>query len=205
VYHLNHIKLRDAETKDCTRIAALHSAIISTGFLSQLGDKFLSDLYRAMACFPGAILIVAEDEQGQVSGFISGCINTGSFYRYFFRKHMVGACVSLLPKLISLKNLRRLFETAVYPFKTKKIFQAIPRAELLSMAVAEHYQGKGIGIELFKCLVKELKVKGCNSFRVIVGVDNHQANRLYQKMCSRLSHQIEIHSGQLSNVYIYES
>ena len=62
------MKLRKANLEDCPYIAALHYKNISAGFLSQLGEKFLLCLYKAILSFPSGIVIVAVDDNGQVIG-----------------------------------------------------------------------------------------------------------------------------------------
>src|SRR5688500_7492093 len=72
---------------DAAAVARLHAHGITEGFLTSLGERFLTYLYSAMAGSPNATLFVSRDEQGTVVGFVAGATSPGAFYREFFRRH----------------------------------------------------------------------------------------------------------------------
>ena len=82
-----NLKIRKANFHDAKACAKIHQQEIATGFLSQLGIRFLEALYTAMMTSQHALCIVAEDEKGQVVGFVSGCFHVSKFYREFLVRH----------------------------------------------------------------------------------------------------------------------
>ena len=53
-----------ARPDDAGAVARLHAGGIAEGFLSTLGPRFLTHLYRAMSGRPNATLFVSRDEDG---------------------------------------------------------------------------------------------------------------------------------------------
>ncbi len=141
-------------SSDFKTIAKLHRKGIPFGFLSSLGENFLTRLYYGISKAPGSCVIVERDEKGEVIGFISASLSIGRCYRYVLTHNFISLGFSLLPILISILNIKRIFETIKYPFKKGKDNTGSSiEAELLSIAVADSARGKGVG----KRLIKELE------------------------------------------------
>ena len=108
----------------------------------------------------------------------------------------------LLPKAIDLNTLKKIFETLKYS-KKNEINILLPKAELLSIAVKEDYQRKGVAKQLFKALVNEFHKMGINEFRIVVGSSLFKAKNFYQKMgCIKVG-EFELHKGEKSEIYVF--
>ena len=94
-------------------------------------------------------------------------------------------------------------ESLCYPFRKKE--DSLPRAELLSIVVKKEKWGSGIAKELLERLKEEFSIQGLNQFKVVVGVENIRACRFYENAGSKLVKQIEVHRGETSNVYLFET
>jgi len=175
------------------------------GFLSQLGDKFLAALYRTIVAADDALLLVAVDEKETVLGFISGCIETSALYKYFVKEHGARVMVTILTKIVNPSTLKRLLETATYPLREQRLPTYLPKAELLSIAIAEGYRGRGIGKMLFNVFAGSFKEKGVNSFKIVVGAELTEAPKFYGKVGCELVADTEIHQGEKSRIYVYSS
>ena len=70
---IQNLKIRKADLDDARSCALIHQQEIPTGFLSQLGLRFLKLLYAAMIRSSKAICLVVEDEEFQVVGCVCGC------------------------------------------------------------------------------------------------------------------------------------
>ena len=196
-----NIQIRNAHTSDCASIATLHKELLPTSFLGRLSGRFLDLLYTELLCSNNGIVIVGE-EQGRIVGFITGTVNTSQFYKYFLKRNFLSAGLLLLPYIIKKDVSTRIFETFTYGKKATSA--SLPEAELLSMAVGETYQGRGVGQELFAHLVEEYRRRGVNCFKVVVGDTLERANKFYLKVGCRKRGEYEVHRGEKSNVYVFE-
>jgi len=196
-----NILVRNANFSDCRGVAKIHKECLAKSFLATLGEKFLILLYKTLVEYKKGILLVAEDD-GKIIGFVSATTNTSGFYRYFLKKNFIKASFLLLPKAISLNTLKKIFETLKYS-KKNEINILLPKAELLSIAVKEDYQRKGVAQHLFKALVNEFHKKGIKEFRIVVGSKLFKAKKFYQKMgCVKLG-EFELHKGEKSEIYVF--
>ena len=200
------MRLREANPHDAKVCANIHAQEITTGFLRQLGVRFLEVLYTAMITSSNSVCIVAEDEKGQVVGFISGCFHVGKFYKEFFIKHGLKAFLILLPRLIDPHVFRKILETVKYPFSIPKAKSAkdnkLPKAELLSIALKPHIRGTGLSRKLALALFKECAKRGIREIKVVVGASNIRANRFYEKVGFKFHSNISVHGSEISNIYV---
>ena len=105
--------IRKANLNDCAAIAEMHRDNLDQSFLGSLGLGFLNVLYQALNIYPCGFLIVAE-EIDQLVGFVSGVDNMKQFYKFFLFKKLFHAIFTILPKLFSLNNLKKILETSRY-------------------------------------------------------------------------------------------
>jgi len=187
---------RSAVASDVEFMARLHSAAISTGFLPTLGIRFMRRLYRALVEYPEAVVLVAEDAHGPI-GFVAGVTNTTDFYRYFLRRHGIAASVAAFARVVHPRALKRAIETLGYDSPGVDA-----RAELLSMAVISQARGRGIGQQLGSALLTRLRERNAGAVRVVVGMGNESAVRLYRQLGFRNAAIIEIHEGESSLVLV---
>jgi ribosomal protein S18 acetylase RimI-like enzyme len=182
-------RLRSATTDDAMAIARLHIEMITKGFLSTLGPRFLKVLYSALIESEyGRVLVV--DAQQTVLGFIAGATDTSRFYKEFSRRYRWTALRTLLPALARPRTWKRIWETLRYGTGESEV-----RAELLSMAVTPAAQGLGWGRRLVEALLEEVHGEGHLQMKVIVGADNTVARALYEKSGFVGATRFEVHSG----------
>ncbi len=189
--------IRRAAAADAPALARLHRESMPNAFLPALGDRFLRELYRAIANGPGSTALVAEDGSGVV-GFTAGVESVGSFYRRFARRHGVSAGFAAAPRLLRPGVLRRVRETVSYPDRSTEL----PDAELLSIAVDADARGRGLGGRLARGLLDELGHRGVGEVKVVVDASNVPANRLYEAVGFRHAREIAVHDGVASNVCV---
>ena len=191
--------IRLANKKDCPQVAKIHRQEIKKGFLSELGEKFLSKLYGTMIVSVFAFVIVAKSRD-RVIGFISGCTSVSKFYKDFFKKYFFQVSLLLLPKIFRISILKKICETLKYPKQKKR---KLPEAELLTIAVSPAFQGKGVAEELFKDFLNEMKKRKVKQFKVVVGEELGRAIKFYEKTGFQLHSSISIHKNKQSRVYIF--
>lgn len=185
-----------AQKTDARQIAAIHKTEINQGFLSSLPASFLENLYEAMILSPESFCIVAK-EGNEVIGFISGVTSTGAFYQYFLQHYFFTSFLMLLPKVFS--SLKKIFETLLYPKKE----QSLPRAELLTMAVSQKFQGQGIASAMLTEFKDEMKKRNIKECKVLVGTNLAPAIRFYEKSGFVFVKNISVHGSAVSKIYVY--
>jgi len=179
-------------------IAKLHIQGINTGFISSLGTDFVTSLYEAIAKSKTSFGFVAE-ENDKVLGFVAFTTNLNKLYKSVILKK--GLCFALLlaGKMLSLRRIKKVFETLFYPGRTKKM--DLPCAELLSIVIAETERGKGLATTLIGKSFAECSRREVEKVKVLVAADNEPANKLYSKCGFELAGQINNH-GVISNIYV---
>ena len=198
---------RIAVKRDAARLGELHKMEISSGFLSTLSDSFLTVLYENIIEH-GVVYVVettlSDDEE--VVGFISCVESTKKFYISF----LLHNCIRLLPlvfsEMFSVRFFSKAIESLKAPFKKSDNDQQnhveLDCPELLSIAVASEHKRNGLGEILLNSLESELRSKNFYHYKVIAGSSLYSANSFYEKNEFKLSANIVIHKGEVSNIYI---
>ncbi len=181
-------------------VAELHRAGISTGFLSSLGGKFLTRMYRAIAKVRGAFGYVWETPGGEVLGFIACSESTGAVYKRALLRGGLGMALSVAGHLLRPSVLKRIFQTLRYPSQSPA---DLPPAEVLSIAVSDRTRGQGVGKALMDAALAEFARRNIPRARVAVWAGNETANRFYQRCGFTLAH-TRPHHGLDMNIYVID-
>lgn len=182
------------------QVAALHAANINQGFLATLGVPFLALMYRAIDEASGSVLLV-EEKDGRIVGFVSGGNGMGRIYRQMLRRP-VSLCWALLPALFSRHRVVRILEILRYGKRDQPRVE-LPSAELLSIAVAQEARGTGVAESLYRRLVGVFADHGVDAFKITVGDALLPAQRFYTRMGAVAAAQIEVHQGERSIVFVH--
>lgn len=184
------------------QVARLHVRCLDQGFLATLGEGFLAQMYEAIDSTPGALLLT-EERDGKVVGFITGGTSMGAIYRRMMRRPLrLG--LAMLPALVRPARLRRIIEILRYSGEGG-LPAGAPEAELLSLAVAPEWRGKAIADSLYARLTEAFRAQGIDAFRIIVGAPLAPAHRFYTRMGAVAVGGIEVHAGQASTVYVHRA
>lgn len=182
-------------------VARLHMAAIHRGFLSSLGEPFLTSLYEGLARSRTAFVITAT-YGGDLLGFICGATSTRSAYLDFMlSRRAPRALLRLLPKLVSLATVRRVAETLLYPARRTEV--PLPSAEILNFCVDETRRGQGVGRRLFEALSREFDRRNVREIRIVTGAEQASAQVFYDRVGAHRAAELEIHEGMTSIVYTY--
>lgn len=192
-----NIKL--AKENDAGQIADIHQREIKKGFLSTLNKSFLAIIYSAIIESKDGFCVAAEENK-EIVGFIAGTTNLGRFYFYFLKKYFFQVVFFLFPQFFSFKKIKKILEVLIYPKKEKEL----PKAELLTIAVKNQFQGQGIAGQMFERFVAEMKSRGVDNFKVMVGEKLLSAIKFYEKSGFKFVKNIDIHGNDISRLYIYQ-
>ena len=194
----NTFPIRPAEPRDAPVLARLHADGIDTGFLPRLGVGFLEHLYRQMLDSPESVVLVAEDDYAPV-GFVAGTTNVDALYRAFVRRRGFRAATAASFRLARPSTIRRAWETYRYDGD-----HLDTPAELLSMAVADPFRGRGLGKALGIAFLDAMTARGVDRVKVVVGADNEGALAAYRSMGFIEAGTIEVHAGEPSVAMIWD-
>ncbi|HEY8572878.1 GNAT family N-acetyltransferase [Phenylobacterium sp.] len=182
------------------QVAQLHIDCIDQGFLPQLGADFLTLMYECLDEDPGALLLTCERD-GDVVGFVTSAGSLGGVYRRMLGRWRRLA-PALGPSLVRPRRVLRILEILRYS-AAHPADAALPASELLSLAVAPAWRGKGCAEELYQGLVRELTQRGERAFKIVVGAPLAPAHRFYRRMGAEPAAEIEVHRGEASTVYVH--
>jgi len=189
------------QSSDYLQVARLHIDTIGHGFLSSLGEEFLSLVYRAIDDDKKNSFLILEWEGGKVIGFTSGTSNSKAMYSQLFR-HLPSLIWSLRTSLISPSKIAGMFSTARYLRGGGPKPANIPSAELLSISVDTSHRGKGVADRLYHSLELEFAARGIQSFKIIVGQELLPAHKFYKRMGASEVGQFQLHRGASSLVFV---
>ncbi|MFH1799980.1 MAG: GNAT family N-acetyltransferase, partial [Candidatus Omnitrophota bacterium] len=168
------------------------------------GLDFLRALYDVLSKNDAGILIVALQDQ-KVAGFISGAISIKPVYKSLIKNNWFLLFRVLLPKIFSKGKLRKIIDLGAYFFRSGGKREDSPSAELLSLVVDEKYQRTDIAKALFDQLGAAFLAKGIWRFKIVVGNALIPAKQFYEKIGAQKYANAEIHKGEASTVYLFDS
>lgn len=182
-------------------VAQLHIDCIDQGFLPKLGVDFLTLMYECLDEDAGALLLTCERD-GRVVGFVTSAASLGGVYRRMLRRWW-RLTLALGPSLVRPRRVLRILEIVRYSAAAPAA-AALPRAELLSLAVSPKWRGTGCAEELYQGLTRALAQRGEPAFKIVVGAPLTPAHRFYRRMGAEPAAQIEVHRGEASTVYVHD-
>ncbi len=192
------MQIIDLQKQHSFKVAQLHISGISSGFISSLGQGFVTALYGSIADDQNSFGFVAVEDD-KVLGFVAFTTDLSKLYKYVILKKGLRFSFILVKKMFSLETIKKIWTNLFYPKKMKQM--DLPDAELLSIVVSPEGRGKGIAKQLTEAGFKECKERGIGKVKVLVAADNQAANKLYQKCGFEFAALIDSH-GVKSNVYV---
>jgi GNAT superfamily N-acetyltransferase len=183
---------------DASRVAQLHAESITRSFLARLGPRFLAALFRGIAHDEASVVFVA-DQDPHVLGFCACARDVRAMYRRVLRARFWQLGLASLPRSLNPWVLKEISDTLRYP--AKQAAQALPAAEILSVAVDPVARGKGVGRALVDAVLRWTRQHGEKQIKVLAGARLDQANRFYHASGFRKVAELEQH-GEILNVYV---
>jgi ribosomal protein S18 acetylase RimI-like enzyme len=222
---------RPGRPEDARRVAELHAGQITTGFLSLLGPRFLTRLYRRMARSPHAFVLVAEPSGGQApagtqakrtqatpgrdpvgpretggtggTGEVVGFVAGATDLTALYRSFLVrdGVPAALVVAPRLVLSWRRALETLRHGQGGAGTARG---AELLAIAVDPAATGRGTGRQLVDGFLAEVVARGIETAYVVVGATNERAVALYRRAGFAEAERFELHRGTESLVLTWD-
>lgn len=191
--------IREARGLDIEQIVSIHVRTFEGFFLTFLGERFLRLYYKGVINYNDAIKLVYL-ENNEVKGFIVGIMNPSGFYSTLLKRDWLKFGIASIPAVFKKpKSFFRLLRALTKPSTSPNEPNI---AELSSLAVMPNIQGKGIGKELVKAFIAEVKNRGGKSIYLTTDADNNDAiNNFYQKMGFKIERVFKTPEKRVMNEY----
>jgi len=173
------ITFRDARVEDVPVLAHLMYTEISWGRLRDFGIGFLKLLNRTFCTSPHAVCIVAEAD-GRIVAYLAAVSHLRLFYREFLVKRGLLAAIVIVPTLFRPNMLATLWKGLTYQNDPGP---KGPQSEILVIAVARGFSGRGIATTMLRTAMEKLRAKGVDAVRMGTVSEGNQAAMAVYTRC----------------------
>lgn len=172
--------------------------------MTLMGPHFLTGYYQSIIEAPVGLLFVAENDAGEVLGFVSGFESPSAFYEFFRGRKLRLAFSSLFYVLFRPRLWSRILENVSTVNRTASGEAEAERdsAELSSIAVSSEVEGGGCGRALVEEFIARCQKSGLAAVVLNTdALDNERVNRFYQRLGFVKVRTFERAQGRLMNQY----
>lgn len=199
------IKIREVgkdEKNVIKNVVNIHLSTFTGFFLTFMGKGFLNQMYTCYCAHTGSGLFVAENETGEVMGFLGFSTNMSGLYKFMIKKRIIPfAWYSLGAFLRKPKVFMRLVRAFLKPGESERNEEYV---ELSSIGVNPKLKSNGIGSLLVCELKKRTDFEKYEYINLETdALDNDAANRFYLKNGFTLVRTYDTREGRRMNEYRY--
>ncbi|HMK33946.1 MAG TPA: GNAT family N-acetyltransferase [Desulfomonilaceae bacterium] len=181
----NGIKITVPRIEDLSLMVELHIKTNPEAYLTSLGRRFLTGMYKRFIKDPRAVSFIARDElSANIAGVALGCVKVRSFYRTMglhLAHYYVGSFISAR---LNGRNLgvglaeRYKHQSGVLPDEKNMAY-------FTQLNVSPDFQRRRVGSRLATQFYEEVKSRGADKVYLITNEDNASVRSLHEKMgCS---------------------
>ncbi len=172
-----------------------HEALSYRSTITAFGERFLSELYRALLADGLGFMIVAHDGR-RLCGFVLGCSDSRRMMSVVPRRWRTFTRI-VVPVLVRRPRLiGRLAQTMLY--SRKEATDVV--AELVVIAVVDTMRSQGLGKQMLAVLEGEFARRGITRYKVTVHEAMEASNRFYLQNGMQLASQFRMY-GVRWNLY----
>lgn len=196
------MQIKDANLQQVKAIVDLHLATFPGFFLTFMGPGFLRLLYQSFLAHDASQLLIAEDEDGKLLGFVAFSNNLSELYRHLIRHSLFPlAWYSLVALLRRPPVVFRLIRGLSQP----KLSERAERyAELSSIGVSPQYKKLGVGRTLVEEVKKRIDFSSISYLKLETDAENNaDVNAFYLRNGFVLHHAYTTPEGRKMNEYRY--
>ena len=172
--------IRAAKLEDIHKIVEIHLKAFEGFFLSLLGKKFLTLLYKSFLIENYGILRVAHSHNNEVVGFAAGTHAPKIFFSSLRKSKWFLFFIAALPSILKnpIRVVKKLFSAMFYKGDSPKELEYF--ALLSSIAVLPGLSGKSIGKRLLSDFEEQISlVNVSNIYLTTDKFDNENVIRFY--------------------------
>ena len=158
-------------------MARLHASGVPNDLMTQIGTDFLGNLfYRGLAASPHAIVLTIMDGE-TVAAFAAVALDMKRCLRQIVMSQPMMSVRYGFSHILFQPKLWRPFIEAM---RLNTPEQQQPAAEILMIATADAYRGRGLGVKLLSAIDDEMQRRGIKACLARVREDNIHAIRMYE-------------------------
>jgi ribosomal protein S18 acetylase RimI-like enzyme len=197
---MDNLVMRLMTNLDLEAVVAIHLQSFPGFFLTFLGPKFLSLLYKSILNDHEGIVIIASADE-RIEGFVAGVIRQSGFYWRLIEKRKWSFALAAFGGLLRKPSIApRLIRALKRPQESRS---ASAEACLMSMAVRPESQGKGIGKQLVRAFCQTLAERGVKALCLTTDQENNeQVKRFYQTVGFQVVRTYTTPEGRVMNEYM---
>jgi ribosomal protein S18 acetylase RimI-like enzyme len=194
--------IREAEPWQVKSIVDTHLATFPGFFLTFMGPGFLKCLYQAYISHRESQLLIAENDMGELLGFVAFTNDLSGFYHHLLRRSLIPlAWYSFLSVLSRPSVFFRLLKGFAQP---RQSIRAERYAELSSIGVEPSKKHLGIGSKLIGEVKKRIDFVHTSYLKLETDADNNDdVNVFYLRNGFTLHHSFTTAEGRKMNEYRY--
>lgn len=191
--------VRRMRSEDVPAVVQLHLRAFSGFFLSFLGPRFLSVLYRSAVDLDEIALVAITD--GKVAGLVMGSAEPGTFFSRLRRARLLEFGAAALAAVV--RRPRAVMRVARALRKPSEAGKPVGTGTLLSIAVDPAAQTRGVGRLLVRAFIHEAAKRGAVRIDLTTDkFDNARVNAFYSGIGFRVAREIATPEGRV--LYEYE-
>ena len=196
------MQVKDSNPQQVKAIVDLHLATFPGFFLTFMGPGFLRLLYQSFLTHDASQLLIAEDEDGKLLGFVAFSNSLSELYRHLLRRSLIPlAWYSFLALLRRPPVVFRLLRGLSQPRQSER---AERYAELSSIGVSPQHKKSGVGRALVEEVKKRIDFSETSYLKLETDADdNADVNAFYLRNGFVLHHAYTTPEGRRMNEYRY--
>jgi len=201
------MRFRIAKPQDARQIAHIHwcsSVEQPGGYMHKLGEGFLREYYKVLLNEPNSVVICAEDNDGEIHGFLSGSLKTEE-HSSALKNNRARFLLATLPVIIKTPSLIR----SIYSRqKLKSADEDVEGFIVLKGARSEYWgwlpskPNHAAAIGLYQTWLALVGRLGVSSVRFEVDQQNDKIVKIHRKMGATIVKVIKTPDG--TDRYIME-
>jgi ribosomal protein S18 acetylase RimI-like enzyme len=204
--------IRPATSSDVDEIVAVHQAAFESFFLTSLGPRFLTRLYRGYLAHPSGLVLVATERstvsgidgasQGRVdgdriAGFVAGTTEPEAFYGWLRRSQGVRLGLAAAPAFAVRPVTVGRRVVAAVRYRGESPQHVAGAALLASLAVDPAVSGRGLGGRLVEAFVTGAHEAGHDlTYCSTDAADNDRVLAFYRRLGFREAERIRRSGGR---------
>ena len=176
------MKIEFATHDDIPDIVTLHSVAFQGFFLTILGKKFLSLLYRDFISYNNSICLIAKNDSKEAIGFAIGTLTPNIFFKEIFKNQWYKFLIAALPALIKrpVFVFKKLASAIFYRGDMPSIQGSSKPLLLSSIAVTPESKNLGVGKSLLNRFLAVAQERGADCIYLTTDQSNNDhVNRFY--------------------------
>lgn len=199
--------LRFAKSGDINSLAKLHLECGEhqpSGFMFKLGLPFLRLYYKLLINEKNSIIIISEDEYGNILGFTSGTMAAEIHLRNL-KKNRFRIGLSILPAIIkSPKILTNILDRKKFVFlKDESIQFGVVRGPRIEYWAWRHNDKCNMSIPLLKTWLKVVFDLGVSSVKAEVDIDSTNLLTIHKFLGAKVVDHLKLKDGRNRTIIEY--